>query len=97
MKKVKEGKPASQWQDIWFRRRRNKSAMFGLFVVVLIILVAIFADVIADYQLVDSYVEQHYPLIPRLLVLAPVCRPGWLVEVECLAIKSITGNQFPDF
>ena len=52
---------------------------------------------IADYQLVDSYVEQHYPLIPRLLVLAPVCRPGWLVEVECLAIKSITGNQFPDF
>jgi len=26
-----------------------------------------------------------------------VCRPGWLVEVECMAVKTIENNQFAAF
>ena len=52
---------------------------------------------IADYTAVNRYVEAHYPEIPRLTVLAPVCRPGWLVEVECLAIKAIDNKKFAPF
>jgi enamine deaminase RidA (YjgF/YER057c/UK114 family) len=51
----------------------------------------------ADYAVVNRYLEQHYPRIPRVLALAPVCRPGWLVEVECMAIKMIENKQFAAF
>lgn len=40
---------------------------------------------ISDYQAVDSYLFQRFPAIPRLIVEARVCRPEWLIEVECIA------------
>ena len=43
----KPKKKRSQFFDIWRRFRRNKMAMVGLFVVIILILAAIFADVIA--------------------------------------------------
>ncbi len=51
----------------------------------------------ADYQLVSEYVEKHYSHIPYVMVWAPVCRPGWLVEVECIALKEIENNRFAKF
>lgn len=42
---------------------------------------------IADYEAVDSLFEYRLPGIPRVLLLAPVCRPQWLVETECIAIR----------
>jgi len=52
---------------------------------------------IADYVTVNRYVEQHYPDIPRVVLWAPVCRPGWLVEVECMAIVPTENQQFEKF
>lgn len=52
---------------------------------------------IADYELVRSYFDKNYMDIPKVIVLAPVCRPGWLIEVECMAIKRIENNTFPSF
>ena len=51
----------------------------------------------ADYAIVNRYLDTCYPTTPRLTLLAPVCRPGWLVEVECIAIKSIDNKEFPVF
>jgi enamine deaminase RidA (YjgF/YER057c/UK114 family) len=51
----------------------------------------------ADYAIVNLYMEQHYPTVPRAIVLAPICRPGWLMEVECMAIKTIQNNCFQVF
>jgi len=51
----------------------------------------------ADFAVINRYLDLHYSTIPRLTVLAPVCRPGWLVEVECIAIKSICNNKFAAF
>ena len=42
---------------------------------------------LADAPLVDSIFEQRFPTIPRVLLLAPVCRPAWLIEMECMAVK----------
>jgi enamine deaminase RidA (YjgF/YER057c/UK114 family) len=41
---------------------------------------------VADYSTVDIYYKTNYTEIPKVLVLAPVCRPGWLIEIECIAI-----------
>lgn len=45
---------------------------------------------IADYNTVSQLYDEHFGDKPRVIVLAPVCRPGWLVEMECMAIKSQT-------
>jgi len=49
---------------------------------------------IADYETVASYMESNYSQIPYLIVWAPVCRPGWLIEAECMAIKEISDKRF---
>lgn len=51
----------------------------------------------SDYQFVDDYLKAHYPEIPYTVVLAPVCRPGWLIEIECMAVISQKNEYFPDF
>ncbi len=44
----------------------------------------------ADYKTVETLLEdKKYDSIPKVIVLAPVCRPSWLIEVECLAIKEL--------
>lgn len=40
----------------------------------------------ADYAVVSDFFDRHYPRFPHLIVLAPVCRPGWLIETECMAV-----------
>ena len=52
---------------------------------------------VADYNGVETYISKHYSTIPYIIVLAPVCRPGWLIEIECIAIKPIKNDQFNCF
>ena len=40
----------------------------------------------ADYAVVKEIFDKRFPECPRVIVQAPVCRPGWLVEMECIAI-----------
>ena len=47
---------------------------------------------IADYAVVREMYDQRFPDTPKVFTLAPVCRPGWLVEMECMGVKSITNN-----
>ncbi|MDR0333866.1 MAG: hypothetical protein LBI15_10420 [Dysgonamonadaceae bacterium] len=51
----------------------------------------------ADTAIVERYLEVNYPTIPYVMVLAPVCRPGWLIEVECIAIKSVNNKSYASF
>ena len=41
----------SQAKEVWWRLKKNKSAMIGLAIICVLVLVAVFADVIADYDL----------------------------------------------
>ncbi len=40
----------------------------------------------ADYSVVKNFFDKRLPDCPRVIVQASVCRPGWLVEMECIAI-----------
>ena len=52
---------------------------------------------VADYSVVSRLYDQRFPGKPRVIVLASVCRPGWLVEMECMAVKKQQKPEFPDF
>lgn len=43
---------------------------------------------LADVQAVDDYMAKAYPDVPRIIIHAKVCRPAWLVEMECIAERS---------
>lgn len=49
----------------------------------------------ADFRTVSDIMESRLPDLPKAVVLAPVCRPGWLVEAECMAIKQTANPLFP--
>ena len=51
----------------------------------------------ADYQVVKDIFQQRFPSIPKVLVHAYVCRPGWLIEMECMATKSLSNPSFANF
>lgn len=40
-----------------------------------------------DYELVSEMFRERFPDIPTVITLAPVCRPAWLIEMECIAVK----------
>ena len=52
---------------------------------------------IADYDLVCAMYQERFPGKPVVIVHAPVCRPGWLVEMECSAVKAIDKPELPKF
>ena len=51
----------------------------------------------ADYLVVKQMFEERFPNIPKVFLLAPVCRPGWLVEMECMAILPKHNEAYPAF
>ncbi len=44
----------------------------------------------ADAGIVRKMFEERFPDIPYLILLALVCRPGWLIEMECMAMKPVS-------
>lgn len=51
----------------------------------------------ADYNIVNHLFEMKFPDLPYLLVHAPVCRPAWLIEMECIAVKADENDFFPAY
>lgn len=50
----------------------------------------------ADYAVVSKMYAERFPDKPYIIVNAKVCRPGWLIEMETMAIKKIQ-TAFPDY
>lgn len=49
---------------------------------------------IADYTVVREMFEERFPNIPKVYLQAPVCRPGWLIEMECMAVRTIHNEEY---
>ena len=49
---------------------------------------------IADFSVVEDMFEERFPNIPKVYLQAPVCRPGWLIEMECMAVKAIHNEEY---
>lgn len=52
---------------------------------------------IADYTDVKTMYEERFPECPKVFVWAPVCRPGWLIEMECMAVKTVDNKEYKSF
>lgn len=63
---VKEDKKQSQLQEVWRRLVKNRMAVVGMIVLILLVVVAIFADVVAPYD----YALQDYTAIHKTPSLA---------------------------
>ena len=51
----------------------------------------------ADHAAALQWMSQRFPSTPMHVVIAPVCRPGWLIEVEGLAIVPADNPELPAF
>ncbi|MFQ3270306.1 MAG: enamine deaminase RidA (YjgF/YER057c/UK114 family), partial [Lentimonas sp.] len=52
---------------------------------------------LSDISTVKHFFDENHQDIPKVFVLAPVCRPGWLVEIECMAIASVENPTYLAF
>ena len=41
--------------------------------------------------------DERFPDTPRVFVYAPVCRPGWLIEMECMGVRSLENKEFAPY
>lgn len=53
-KPANKKRKSGPWRDVWRRLKKDKMAMFGLFIILLLIFAAIFADFIAPYGYDDQ-------------------------------------------
>ena len=52
----------------------------------------------ADYQIIKSVADRRMsPETGRMFVRGPVCRPGWLVEIEGIAVNHNGNDKYKDF
>lgn len=51
----------------------------------------------ADYAAIRALFAEEMPQLPSLFVWAPVCRPAWLIEMECIAVAPNSNGRFGDF
>ena len=62
-------KKRSQWSDVWVRMRRNKLAMIGMCIVVILVLLSIFANIISPYDYTEQDMDRklQFPSREHLL------------------------------
>ena len=41
--------------------------------------------------------DKRFPHTPKVFVHAPVCRPGWLIEMECMGVKECKNKEYAPF
>ncbi|MFO7167447.1 MAG: ABC transporter permease [Chloroflexota bacterium] len=63
------------WSDAWRRLRQNKAAVVGAAVVLLLVLVAIFADVLAPYPYAQQHIQDTFE---------PIGSPAYLLGTDQL-------------
>ncbi len=51
----------------------------------------------SDLDAVHKAMLKRFGSAPMQVVVAPVCRPGWLVEIECQAISAVSNPSLPTF
>ena len=52
---------------------------------------------IADYTIVKEMYDKRFPCTPKVFVHAPVCRPGWLIEMECMGVKTCENKEYAPY
>jgi hypothetical protein len=45
----------------------------------------------------EEWYDKCFPDTPKVFVHAPVCRPGWLIEMECMGVKALKNKEYAPF
>ncbi len=53
-------KKSGPWREVWRRLRKNKAAIFGLIVILILVFLAIFADFVAPYGYDDQNLQARF-------------------------------------
>jgi len=53
--------------------------------------ISVYLRDISDYSVVKEMFDKKFPGTPYLILYASVCRPKWLIEMECMAIAPNDG------
>jgi oligopeptide transport system permease protein len=67
----RQGKPANLWRDAWERLIRNRGALVGGIIVLLLILAAIFAPLVAPYGYAEGDSNEGYTVPEWLIGMLP--------------------------
>lgn len=51
----------------------------------------------SDLFIVKKIINKKFRKIPVIFACSSICRPGWLVEIECIAIKETSNPHLPSF
>lgn len=51
----------------------------------------------ADAAMIKAALRKRFPNAPMVFVRAPVCRPGWLIEIEGIAVVENSAPEFPRY
>ena len=51
----------------------------------------------SDYSVISSLFKERWPMLDPVFVQAPVCRPGWLIEMECVATVMTFCTEYNTF
>lgn len=51
----------------------------------------------SDYAVISRLFKERWPLLDPVFVQAPVCRPGWLIEMECVAVTMDKDVRYAPF
>lgn len=81
---VHEGDVRRQTQRMWDNVEALLSEAGATFADMMQIVV--YLRDVADYAVVRQLFAEKFPGMPCIITLAPVCRPTWLIEMECIAV-----------
>ena len=59
--------------------------------------IIVYLRYLCDYQVLKQMFDEKFPNTPRVITLAPVCRPTWLIEMECIATPRRKNPQYRDY
>lgn len=49
----------------------------------------------SDHAVISRLFKERWPMLDPVFVQASVCRPGWLIEMECVAVVMEDNGSFP--
>ncbi|MCJ7513912.1 MAG: ABC transporter permease [Anaerolineales bacterium] len=86
-------KGESLWLDAWRRLRRNRAAVLGGVIILILALTAIFADVIAPYSYYEQTLIDNNKVPPWMLVIFPFMKPYAKISMDYLVGADYVGRD----
>jgi len=86
-------KGESLWLDAWRRLRRNRAAIVGGVIILLLAFMAIFADVIAPYTYYEQTLVDNNKIPPWILAIFPFMKPYAKLSLDYLVGADYVGRD----